>query len=80
MSYRKPNTGNAMNDYLSSLTNFVVLAPHLIEAKNTNSFQIWLEKLEKIDRRALLLYLRKNKNNIPAEHINIAQRRFVEEI
>ena len=80
MSYRKPNTGNAMNDYLTSLTNFVVLAPHLIEAKNTNSFQIWLEKLEKIDRRALLLYLRKNKNNIPAEHIKIAQRRFVEEI
>jgi hypothetical protein len=80
MSYRKQNTGNAMNDYLSSLTNFVVLAPHLIEAKNTNSFQIWLEKLEKIDRRALLLYLRKNKNNIPAEHIKIAQRRFVEEI
>ena len=48
--------------------------------RKPNSFQIWLEKLEKIDRRALLLYLRKNKNNIPAEHIKIAQRRFVEEI
>ena len=80
MSYSKPNKGNAMNDYLSSLTNFVVLAPHLIQARNANSFQIWLEKLEEIDRRALLLYLRKNKTNIPPEHLKIAQRRFVEEI
>ena len=80
MSYQKPNTGNSMNDYISSLTNFVMLAPHLVEAKNANAFQIWLEKLEKIDRRALFLYLRKHKEEISPEHIKLAQRRFVEEI
>ena len=80
MSYPKPDTGNSMNDYFSSLTDFVMLAPHLIEAKTADSFQIWLEKLEKIDRRALFLYLKKHKTDIPAEHIKIAQRRFVKEI
>lgn len=80
MSYQKPDTGNTMNDYFSSLTNFVMLAPHLIEARNADAFQIWLEKLEKIDRRALFLYLREHKGEIPPEHIRIAQRRFIEEI
>ncbi len=80
MSYPKPDTGNFMNDYFTSLADFVMLAPHLIEAGTPESFQIWLEKLEKIDRRALFLYLRKYKEEIPPEHIRIAQRRFVEEI
>ncbi len=80
MSYRKPNTGNSMNDYISSLTDFVMLAPHLIQADNAESFQIWLEKLEKIDRRALFLYLRKHKKEIAPDHIKLAQRRYVKEI
>lgn len=80
MSYHRPNTGNDMNDYFSSLADFVMLAPHLIGAENITSFQIWLEKLEAIDRRALFLYLRQNKDKIPSEHIELAQRRFVEKI
>lgn len=80
MSYRKPNTGNAMNDYFSSLADFTMLAPKLIQAQNSQSFQIWLEKLEAIDRRSLLLYLKQHKNEIPAEHLKLAQRRFAEEI
>lgn len=80
MSYTRPNTGNSMNDYFSSLMDFNMLAPHIIQAKNSDSFRIWLDKLERIDRRALLLYLRKHKGDIPKTHIEIAQRLFVEEI
>ena len=80
MSYHQPDTGNDMNDYFSSLTDFVMLAPNILKATNADSFQIWLEKLEAIDRRALFLYLRQNKSQIPPEHLEIAQRRFVKKI
>ena len=80
MSYQKADTGNSMNDYFTSLTDFVMLAPHLLQANNPESFEIWLEKLEKIDRRALFLYLRQHKEEIAPEHLNLAQRRFVREI
>ena len=80
MSYTKPATGNSLNDYFSSLIDFTSIAPHLIQARNAESFRIWLEKLELIDRRSLLLYLRKHKNEIPKKHLDIAQRRFAETI
>lgn len=80
MSYKKPNTGNTMNDYFTALTDFTLLAPRILRANNSHSFQIWLEKLEAIDRRSLLLYLRQNKNKIKPEYLAIAQRRFVETI
>ena len=80
MSYRRPDTGNSMNDYFSALADFVMLAPHLLQAENSRSFQIWLEKLELIDRRSLLLYLRKHRDEIPEEHLRLAQRRFTQEI
>lgn len=80
MSYTRPNTGDSLNDYFSALVDFTLLAPHLLEARNTMSFSIWMEKLELIDRRALFLYLRKHKDEIPEEHLAIAQRRFVEDI
>lgn len=76
MSYHKPNTGNTMNDYFSSLLDFVTLAPNLLNVKNEHSFQIWLEKLEQIDKRSLILYLRKHKNDIPDAWIKIAEKRY----
>ena len=80
MSYHKPNTGNMMNDYFTSLADFTMLAPHLINAKDEEHFEAWLEKLLLIDRRSLLIFLREHKNEIPAKHMALAKRRFVEEI
>lgn len=80
MSYIKPSTGNSMNDFFTSLNDFTMLAPRLLRANNSQSFQIWLDKLEAIDRRALFLYLRRHKEQIKPDYLNLAQRRFVEEI
>ena len=80
MSYKKPNTGNTMNDYFSSLADFTMLAPKLLHAPTEQSFIIWLHKLEAIDKRALFLYLKDNKEKIPKKHLEIAKKRFKEEI
>ena len=37
MSYRKPNTGNSMNDYFSGLVDFYMLAPNLLKAKDISA-------------------------------------------
>ena len=80
MSYRRPDTGNSMNDYFSSLVDFTVVAPRLLEAATPEDFNVWLEKLELIDRRPLLRYIRKHKDRIPKEHLDLARKRFVERI
>lgn len=80
MSCSKPDTGNSMNDYFSALSDFVRLAPHLLEAGTEQEFVVWFEKLELIDRRSLLLYLRKHKDEIPPEHMSFARRRFKEKL
>ena len=76
MSYRKPDTGNSMNDYFTSLKDFVKLSPKLLEAEDENVFIHWFDKLSLIDRRALLIFLRKNKDKIPANHLTLAQQKF----
>jgi hypothetical protein len=76
MSYKRPNTGNSMNDLFTGLTDFVQLSPNLLQAKNSESFEIWLEKLEAIDKRALYLYVKKHKAEIPENHLALVQRRF----
>lgn len=80
MSYTKPDTGDSMNDYFTALADFVMLAPNLLKAKDKHAFLIWLDKLEQIDRRSLLLYLRKHKDEIPPEFMKLAQYRYVQEI
>ena len=80
MSYKRPNTGNSMNDYFTALSDFVMLAPNLLKADSERNFEIWLEKLELIDRRALLLYLRQHKEEIRPEFIKLAQYRYVQKI
>lgn len=69
-----------MNDYFSRLIDFTVIAPRLLEAETPEAFEIWLEKLELIDRRALLRYLRQHRAEIRAEFLSIAQRRFIQDI
>ena len=76
MSYRRPNTGNSMNDYFTSLIDFIQLSPHLLTAKNESSFEIWLEKLELIDKHALFIFLKNHKNEIPDDYMKLAQAKF----
>ena len=76
MSYRRPDTGNSMNDYFSSLADFTMLSHNLLEASTEQNFLIWLEKLALIDRRALILFLRKHKDEIPEKYMQLARRRF----
>ncbi len=76
MSYRRPDTGNSMNDYFSSLADFTMLSHNLLEASTEQNFLIWLEKLALIDRRALILFLRKHREEIPEEYMQLARRRF----
>ena len=80
MSYRKPNTGNSMNDYFSGLVDFYMLAPNLLKAKDSQTFLIWFDKLNKIDRRSLFLFLREHKDEIKPDHMKLAQWHFVREI
>ena len=45
MSYKRPDTGNSMNDYFSSLMDFNRLAPKILQAKTEQEFDAWLDKL-----------------------------------
>lgn len=64
MSYKKPNTGNSMNDYFSSLMDFNVLAPRLLNAETEQEFDSWLDKLAVIDRRSAVLYVKAHQDEI----------------
>lgn len=65
MSYKKPNTGNSMNDYFSVLMDFNILAPNILKAKTTQEFDCWLDKLAVIDRRSAVLYIKEHRDKIP---------------
>lgn len=64
MSYKKPNTGNSMNDYFSALMDFNILVPHLLQAKTEQEFDCWLDKLTTIDRRSAVLYIKAHQDEI----------------
>lgn len=80
MSYTPTDTGDSINNLFHSLVDFALLAPHLLQAKNLQSFIVWFEKLELINRRSLLIYLREHKNEIPKKHLDFARTRFVQKI
>lgn len=80
MSYRRPDTGNSMNDYFTALSDFVMLSDHLLTAETEESFEIWLEKLVAIDKRAVFFFVRKHKDEIPENHLALVQRRFSKKI
>lgn len=65
MSYRKHNTGNSMNDYFSTLMDFNIVAPKLLEARTTQEFDCWLDKMAVIDRRSTVLYIKAHQDDIP---------------
>lgn len=76
MSYQRPDTGDTLNDYFINLTNFINISDHLLQANNNRAFTAWFDKLYEIDSRALFLFLRKNKDKIRPEFIQIAERRL----
>lgn len=80
MSYKRPNTGNSMNDYFSALMDFVSISPRLLEARDDFEFELWFDKLRLIDNRALYLFLHENKDQIPRQRIRYAQHFFKREI
>lgn len=67
MSYKKPNTGNSMNNFFTALIDFNVLAPHILTAKTTQEFDCWLDKLAIIDRRSTVLYIKAHGDEIGSD-------------
>lgn len=67
MSYKKPNTGNSMNDYFSALMDFNILVPHVLQAKTSQEFDSWLDKLATIDRRSTVLYIKAHQDEISSD-------------
>lgn len=68
MSYKKPDTGNDMNDFFSRAMAFSNLAPNLLKATTVQGFEVWMDKLMQIDQRSLALYLNKHKEELPPGH------------
>lgn len=71
MSYKKPNTGNYLNDYFTNLGNFYNILPNLKTAarnKDEDSYFLWIEKLDFIDRRSMYLVLLKENLPIPKKY------------
>lgn len=80
MSYTPPApTGDTLNDYFSRLNDFMNIAPNLLKASSVQSFEVWYEKLELIDRRALFLYIKEHSSEIPAEYKSRVKNRVPEE-
>lgn len=67
MSYKRPDTGNSMNDYFSSLMDFNRLAPKILQAKTEQEFDAWLDKLVQIDRRSTAIYIKEYMDGIRPE-------------
>lgn len=64
MSYKKPDTGNSMNDYFSALMDFNLVAPRILKAGTAQEFDAWLDKIAVIDRRSAVLYIKAHQDEI----------------
>ncbi|MBP3278308.1 MAG: hypothetical protein J6M44_05065 [Butyrivibrio sp.] len=81
MSYRPQNkTNDSLNNWFSNIADFINISPNLLKASSLDSFKVWFEKLEKIDRRSLYLFLKKHKDEIPKEYLDSVRNRFQKEI
>ena len=78
MSYTRPNTGNSMNDYFTTLMDFRTISPNLLHAETEQSFGVWLDKLIAIDKRATLRLLLQHKNSFPREYLAHVRLRYPE--
>lgn len=81
MSYKPPErTGDAVNDWFSRIADFMNISPNLLNASSKNSFEVWFEKLEQIDKRSLYFFLQKNRDKIPKEYLDMVKERFPKEL
>ena len=69
---------DSLNQYFSKLTEFVSMAPHLLHAKSDQEFEVWMEKMEKTDRRALFLFAKKHQHNLSEQRFQKIMNRFPE--
>lgn len=76
MSYAKPNKTDSLNEYFTALTEFVILLPNLEKAKDVETFTVWFDKLFQIDARALLRWIKQNRDIISDECIAVANARY----
>ena len=80
MSYQQTQTHDMLNDYFSNLADFMSISKNILQAENKVDFLNWITKAEKIDKRTLFLFLKKHKEQINPEFLEIAQLRFKQTI
>ena len=81
MSYKShTNAKDPLNNWFSNLADFVNISPNLLNASSIQSFEVWFEKLEQIDRRSLYLFIKEHKDEIPKEYLDSVRDRLPKEI
>lgn len=76
MSYKKKSKTDGLNELFSRLADFNNVSVNLLNANTEEEFEVWFEKLEKIDKRTLYLFLCKNKDKIKEEYLDTVRDRF----
>lgn len=76
MSYKKPNTGDSVNDLFSNLANFMNIVPNMMNAKEPAEFNVWFDKLFEIDKRSLKLYVKKHNDKIKPENYDYINLKY----
>ncbi len=64
MSYTQRKTNDSMNTWFSNMSDFMNIVPNLLTAESQDAFDLWCDKLMAIDKRSLVLYIRKNRDRI----------------
>ncbi|MDY6280723.1 MAG: hypothetical protein SPL63_11470 [Roseburia faecis] len=80
MSYHGPTYSDDLENYFARLQDFYTVLPNLKEAKTKDDFLVWYDKLERIDKRSLYIYLHKYKADFNPEFIRLIESRFVKPI
>ncbi len=76
MSYNRNRRSDPLNNYFTNLIAFNLTAHKLLEAKDEDSFEIWFDKLRLIDPRSLFVFVKKNQDKLPKEHLEAAKWHF----
>lgn len=73
MSYVSVKTDDLTYKMFYDLKNFYNILPNLESAKTFEAWEVWFEKLCKIDKRSLFRYMCKNKDKYSDECIEFAE-------
>ncbi len=66
MSYVPPHqTDGSLNELFSRLITFTGYKDNLLRADTQQGFLVWFDKLQKIDRRTLFIFIRQNLTSFP---------------